>query len=89
MKKSTLIPLAVLVLAAGAAAQGTAAKKTLELNQDERATYKSLDPKYRNWLDMVTYITVADERRIFLKLANDRDRDAFITIFFVYNIKIQ
>ena len=32
---------------------------------------------------MVTHITLADERKVFLKLANDRDRDAFITIFWL------
>jgi GWxTD domain-containing protein len=59
------------------------ARGKLELNESESATYKTLDAKYRNWLDMVTYITVADERKVFLRLTNDRDRDAFIKIFWL------
>ncbi len=49
--------------------------------ESERTTYQGLNAVYRNWLDMVTPITFADERKVFLKLTNDRDRDAFITIF--------
>lgn len=40
-----------------------------------------LAEKYRQWLDLVDYIITPDERRIFLDLANDRDREAFISIF--------
>jgi len=54
-----------------------------EFNEGEKETYKTLDAKYRNWLDMVSYITVLDERKVFLKLVNDRDRDAFINIFWL------
>ena len=32
---------------------------------------------------MITYITFKEERRVFLKLTNDRDRDAFINIFWL------
>ncbi len=40
-----------------------------------------LAEKYRQWLDLAEYIITPDERRIFLDLANDRDREAFINIF--------
>jgi len=40
-----------------------------------------LAEKYRQWLDLVDYIITPDERKIFLDLANDRDREAFIGIF--------
>jgi GWxTD domain-containing protein len=85
MKKTAILaflPLWV-VLASGAAAQENQAKKELPLQGNEPATYKSLNPVYRNWLDMVTPITLADERKVFLKLTNDRDRDAFINIFWL------
>jgi GWxTD domain-containing protein len=85
MKKTALLvflPL-WLVMAAGGAAQAGQANKKLELQGNEPATYKNLNPAYRHWLDMVTPITLADERKVFLKLTNDRDRDAFINIFWL------
>ena len=36
---------------------------------------------YRQWLDLVDYIITPDERKIFTQLENDRDRDAFMNIF--------
>jgi len=83
MKKRTLIPVMTLLLAAAAFPQKAAARKKMEPAQVDPSAYASLAPKYRNWLDMVTHITLADERKVFLKLANDRDRDAFITIFWL------
>ncbi|MBN2345331.1 MAG: GWxTD domain-containing protein [Candidatus Aminicenantes bacterium] len=83
MKKSALIFVMILLLAAGVFAQEKGAKKKLELGQGEQATYKSLAPKYRTWLDMVTHITLSEERKVFLRLTNDRDRDAFITMFWL------
>ncbi|MCU0237508.1 MAG: GWxTD domain-containing protein [Acidobacteria bacterium] len=83
MKKAIALTACVLLLAGAAFAQERAARKKLELNEAEKASYGSLAPKYRAWLDMVTHITLAEERKVFLKLANDRDRDAFITIFWL------
>ena len=40
-----------------------------------------LAEKYRQWLELVEYIITPDERRIFTDLDNDRDREAFINIF--------
>ncbi|MCU0236454.1 MAG: GWxTD domain-containing protein [Acidobacteria bacterium] len=40
-----------------------------------------LAEKYRQWLDLVDYIITPDERRIFTQLENDRDREAFMSIF--------
>ncbi len=37
--------------------------------------------EYRQWLDLVDYIITPDERKIFTQLENDRDRDAFMNIF--------
>ena len=86
MRKTVLFVFMVLGVCLGGLLSGpdkTPKKGKLELNQGEKETYKTLAAKYRNWIDMVTYITVADERKVFLKLANDRDRDAFINIFWL------
>lgn len=85
MKKVNLMVAAMLILgmAAGVFAQGKASGKKLEFNESEKTVYKNLDAKYRNWLDMITYITYAEERKVFLKLTNDRDREAFINIFWL------
>ncbi len=40
-----------------------------------------LPAKYRQWLDLVHYIILPQEREVFLKLQNDRDRDLFIEAF--------
>jgi GWxTD domain-containing protein len=40
-----------------------------------------LAPRFQTWLDMVNFITTAEEKQVFLKLQNDRDRDTFIGIF--------
>lgn len=40
-----------------------------------------LAPRFRSWLDMVDAIAGKEEKDVFLRLDNDRDRDAFIAIF--------
>lgn len=82
MKKPVCITLAILLMALGVFAQDKKERK-LELNPSDKETYKSLGAKYREWLDMVTHITLIDERKVFLKLGSDRDRDAFINIFWL------
>jgi len=83
MKKTVfLFVLAVLLTASAAGREGQREKKR-KFDEAEKTTYKELDAKYRNWLDMITYITYAEERKVLLKLTNDRDRDAFITIFWL------
>jgi len=43
---------------------------------------KKLTPTYRHWLDVeVTYIISAVERKQFLSLSTDQERDSFITAF--------
>ncbi len=58
-----------LLLLLGGAARGDAPKRP------------PLAEKYRLWLELVEYIITPDERRIFIDLDNDRDREAFISIF--------
>lgn len=42
---------------------------------------ENLPQKYRDWLKLVSYIILPQEKEVFLKLDNDRDRDLFIEIF--------
>lgn len=42
---------------------------------------ENLPKKYREWLKLVSYIILPQEKEVFLKLDNDRDRDLFIEIF--------
>ncbi len=42
---------------------------------------EELAPKYRDWLKLVDYIILPQEKEVFLQLKNDRDRDIFIETF--------
>jgi len=42
---------------------------------------KDLSPQYQEWLKVVTYIIRPEEKDVFLRLANDRERDLFIQTF--------
>jgi len=48
---------------------------------DTRARLASLDPRYREWLEEVDLLIGKDERRQFLALAKDYQRDGFIHRF--------
>ncbi len=45
------------------------------------ASAPALAPRFQSWLDMVDAIAGKEEKEVFLRLDNDRDRDAFIAIF--------
>lgn len=42
---------------------------------------KDLSQKYQEWLKLVSYIIQPEEKDVFLRLANDRERDIFIETF--------
>jgi GWxTD domain-containing protein len=42
---------------------------------------KDLQPKYQDWLKLVSYVILPVEREVFSKLTTDRDRDIFIESF--------
>ncbi len=42
---------------------------------------EDLAPKYKDWLKLVSYIILPQEKEVFLQLKNDRDRDIFIETF--------
>ncbi len=54
------------------------AKPGLKLAMDKE---KSLSEKYEEWLKLVSYIILPQEKEVFFLLTNDRDRDIFIQSF--------
>lgn len=49
--------------------------------QKQSEIIKGLNPKYQDWLKLVNYIILPQEKDVFLKLSNDRERDLFIETF--------
>ena len=71
--------LLVLLLIVGFFAAPTYSKTKKKLSTKE--LIKRLPKKYRDWLDLVYYIITPIEKKVFLQLTNNRDRDAFIKLF--------
>jgi GWxTD domain-containing protein len=69
--------------ASGKQDQKEQAKKEAEAKQkSERQLYKELSPQYRRWLDQdVVYIITPEERRAFLHLQTNEEREQFIEAF--------
>jgi len=42
---------------------------------------QDLNPRFRDWLHLVDYIIVPEEREVFSKLSSDRERDTFVEMF--------
>lgn len=51
------------------------------LSAGQAVKESDLPPKYRDWLKLVSYIVLPQEREVFFQLSNDRDRDIFIESF--------
>ncbi len=68
MKKTALIILAVIGLIAAGLSQ-------------EKVRQEDLGLKYRDWLKLTSYVILPQEKDVFLRLDNDRDRDIFIESF--------
>ena len=47
----------------------------------QKNSEKDLSPKFQDWLKLVSYHIQPIEREVFLKLANDRERDLFVETF--------
>jgi GWxTD domain-containing protein len=59
-------------------------KLTKEQKQKMRKTLKELDTPYKKWLDEdVVYIITPDERKMFLQLGTNEEREAFIEQFWL------
>lgn len=66
------------------AVSAPAKKDKVKLSAKERReAVKNLSQHHKYWYDMVTYISTAEERAVFLKLTSDRDRDIFINSFWL------
>ena len=62
-------------------AQEKSNSKTTVIVNAKPTNVKDLDQPYRDWLDLVYYIISPLEKETFFKLTNNRDRDAFINLF--------
>ncbi len=51
------------------------------LPAQQKLKEKDLPQRYRDWLNLTRYIMYEEERDVFLQLADDRERDAFIVTF--------
>jgi GWxTD domain-containing protein len=47
----------------------------------EKGDVPKLAAQYQDWLDLVSYIITPTEKEVFSKLSSDRERDAFISLF--------
>lgn len=54
---------------------------TISLSSQKKFKESELPQKYQEWLKLVTYIILPQEKEVFLQLDNDRDRDLFIEAF--------
>ena len=77
--KKALILLLQGVLAVQLVAGVTPEKPNMTKTADRAQA--DLAPRFKVWLDLVNFIATAEEKQVFLKLQNDRDRDTFMGIF--------
>ncbi len=73
MKKNFVLACMILLVISGVLQHLYAQSKDKEIS--------SLPQKYQEWLKLVHYIILPQERDVFLKLTNDRERDLFIDTF--------
>lgn len=51
--------------------------------KEKRKAYRELNTVHKNWYNMVTYIATDQEKNVFLKLNNNKDRNIFIKTFWL------
>lgn len=76
-----LLAAALLAALAAAAASAPAAHAKPNLTKEQKQAIEKLDPQYRAWLDEVEFLITPAEKRAFLDLKEDYQRDAFIERF--------
>lgn len=64
-----------------AAPQAKPAEKAAVPTKSKKVQEKDLSLKYRDFLQLTSYIITPSEKDVFLQLVNDRDRDIFIDSF--------
>ncbi len=70
MKARSFLPALIILIFAGSF-----------ISAQEKVRERDLSPQYRQFMDYTRYIMLDQERDVFLRLTNDRDRSAFIDIF--------
>ncbi len=80
MKKRIIIIFLLVFLIITFTSPITFAKKK-EKKISTKELIKRLPEKYKKWLDLVYYIITPVEKNVFLHLKNNRDREAFIKLF--------
>ena len=81
MKRKILTILLMTCLAAAVTINIGNSLQAAQKEKQNKIKAKDLDKKYQDWLDMVHYIITSTEKEIFFMLTNNRDRDAFINLF--------
>lgn len=78
---SLAVCLIALALTLPAQPQKAPAKKKAAPQKAQKIREQDLMPQYQEWLKLIRYIIKEKERDIFMQLTTDRDRDAFIQLF--------
>lgn len=79
MKKKFIV---ILITCLALFSYGYSAKERVKLSRKEKnKIIKNLNEKHRHWLNLITHISFKEERNIFLKLTNNREREIFIRTF--------
>jgi GWxTD domain-containing protein len=81
MKKNLIVGLLLCGLVWGFA-EPSRKRVTLSAKQ-RREAVRILNQHHKFWFDMITYISTREERDVFLKLTNDRERDMFMKAFWL------
>lgn len=55
--------------------------RTKVSRSQKQQNLKHMDPRFKQWWEMINHISTDDEKDVFLSLGNDRDRDIFIKAF--------
>ncbi|MCX6557228.1 MAG: GWxTD domain-containing protein [Candidatus Aminicenantes bacterium] len=71
----------VLLFLASLAVPSASGMQSEKPGANPAAGQTELAPRFQAWSDMVNALISAEEKQVFLKLRNDRDRDNFINIF--------
>ena len=75
-------PIASLAAAQQEDSRGHAKKSSKEKQKSEKELFKEIQPQYKKWLNEdVVYIIAPEERRTFLRLQTNEEREQFIEAF--------
>jgi GWxTD domain-containing protein len=69
------------ILSVSLSAQAPRKKAQEPKKASQKVKEADLEPKYQEWLKLTAYIILPEEKDVFMKLANDFERDVFIEAF--------